>query len=142
MLDYMKPTTAALACVHALQHTDGPLDVSWKEERWFNGSVAVLALRSAHSDFDGEPITKGELMHRILNLHRSDILARNFPRSARIVAGGTAPAVMLEADDAGELFVADGQGRVFSALWHGVDVMDAYVFHRPGIRTLPIELSE
>lgn len=139
MLDDVKPATSAEAWDHALKHTEGPLDASWREERWSKGSVEVAVLRTAHTDFDGEPITKNEKMIEILNRNRRNILTGAFPRSKLIIAGGSAPAVMLEQDDAGELFVADGQGRVLSTLWNGVDYIDAYVFHRPGTRTLPIE---
>lgn len=132
-------TTAAEACGHALSYTGGPLDTTWQEERWSKGSVKVAALSTAHPDFDGVPITKNGRMSSILTRHRSDILAGTFPRSQQIIAGGPAPAVMVERDDAGELFVADGQGRVLSALWNGVEYSDAYVFNRPGTRTLPSE---
>jgi len=77
-------------------------------------------------------------MSAILTRHRSDIITGAFPRSRRIIADGPAPAVMVERDDAGELFVADGQGRVLSALWNGVEYIDVYVFDRPGTRTLPL----
>lgn len=99
--------------------------------------MKVATLRTAHSDFDGVPITKNERMSSILMRHRSKIITGSFPRSQQIVADGLAPAVMVERDDAGELFVADGQGRVLSALWHDVEYIEAYVFSRPGTRVLP-----
>ena len=30
--------------------------------------------------------------------------------------------------------IADGQGRALSALWNGIDDLDAYLFNRPSTR--------
>ena len=99
--------------------------------------MVTAVLRTPHSDFRGVPLTKGERFVDILERSRNEILTRAFPEAERIMAGGNPPAVMVERDDAGELFVADGQCRVLAALWHHVDRLEAYVFHRQGVRPLP-----
>ncbi len=137
MVEDMQPVPASEACAHALEHTKGPLDEFWQKEQWSKGPVEVVLLRTAHPDFDGVKLTKNERMADILDRSRGDILAETFPRAGRIKAGGDIPAVMLESDDTGELFVADGQGRVLTALWRSIERIDAYVFHRPGVRPLP-----
>jgi hypothetical protein len=131
----MQPVPASEACAHALEHTKGPLDESWQMEQWSKGLVEVALLRTANPDFDGLRLTKNERMADILERSRGDVVDGTFPRSQRIKVGGAIPAVMIESDDTGELFVADGQGRVFTALWHGIERIDAYVFHRPGVRS-------
>ena len=78
ILTRVEPTTAAQACGHALSHTSGPLDVTWQEERWAKGYVKVAALRTAHPNFDGVPITKNERMSTILIRHRSEIVTGSF----------------------------------------------------------------
>lgn len=129
---------AAEALAHALEHTEGPLDPSWSEEVWVRSIVSPSRLRTAHSDFRGVPITKNELLADVLNRSREDIEAGVFPEAERIRSGEEhLPAVMLEADGAGQLFVADGQCRVLCALWNGIDEIDSYVYHRPGTRELP-----
>lgn len=129
---------AAEAMAHALTHTKGPLDPSWAEEAWTRWTVSPARLRTAHSDFRGVPIEKNELLVDVLDRSREDIGAGASPEAERIRTHPTElPAVVLEADDAGELFVADGQCRVLCALWNGISEIRSFIYHRQGTRLLP-----
>jgi hypothetical protein len=132
------PVPATEAVGHARQHTERVDDGSWYRERWTRRAVDVTRLRTAHTDFRKLPITKGELMADILSRNQGKIDLGDFPEADRIKArANELPAVMIERDDAGELFVADGQCRVLSALWHHIETVDAYIYHRRGLRDLP-----
>jgi hypothetical protein len=137
-LDARRPVPSAEALDHARRHTARVDDGSWYHERWTRGAVEVGRLRTAHSDFRGAPITKQALLADVLRAHRDEIEAGTFPEADTIRTLPSAiPAVMVEVDDAGELFVADGQCRVMSGLWHQIETVEAYVYHRRGVRELP-----
>lgn len=134
----LRPVRAAEVIAHALEHTEGPLENWWLEERWSFGCVTVARLRTAHAEFRREvPLRKHELMSGVLERHRRAILEGNFPEATRILIGGTLPAVVLLRDGAGELFVMDGQCRVLTALWHGFEKIEVYVFDETRRRPLP-----
>jgi len=52
-----------------------------------------------------------------------------WPRSDDIKTGliGAAPPIHVEMCADGELFIIDGQRRVLTALWHGVQEVEGYV---------------
>lgn len=137
-LDRRRPVPAAEAIAHALQHTRRVDDGGWYRQRWTRGIVEVPRLRTAQNDFRGAEIEKQQLFTKVLDANRVAIESGGFPEAERIkTRSDEVPAVMIECDDAGELFVADGQCRVFSALWHGFETVDAYIFHRRGVRERP-----
>ncbi len=116
------------------------LDEDWKEERWCKGPVQTDRLRTAFSEKSNKDgrnrnasYVQNGLMNDILAQNRLLIGSDDFPRSKRIRNGaGQKPAIMIECDSDGEMFVVDGQGRVFAALWHGEAEIDAFIFARPG----------
>ena len=60
---------------------------------------------------------------------RSHIDEGTWPRSDDIKIGfnGTAPPIHVERCADGQLFIIDGQRRVLTALWHGIQDVEGYV---------------
>lgn len=132
-----EPVSAVEACSYALEHTKGPLDPVWSEERWSKGMVTVASLRTAHPDFRGVPIPKESLMTAVLDQLAPSVEDGSLPTAASIKAGFDLPAIMVAEDEAGGLYVLDGQCRVLTALWHHVETIPAYVFRERGRRQTP-----
>lgn len=133
----VEPISASEVCEHALRHTKGPLSPWWYEERWLAGIVDPRQLRTGHTDFRLHPLTRNERMTSILDRAREAIVDGSFPEAEYITSAATELAtIAVRRDEAGELFVVDGQCRSLTAQWQGRDQLDDFVWQETGTRTL------
>ncbi|HWL41784.1 MAG TPA: hypothetical protein VNQ73_02485 [Ilumatobacter sp.] len=111
----------------------GPLQEEFRIDAWSKAIIKTVRLRTISGDFHEPgvlwPLGKERLMTDNLESVRDRIDEGTWPRSDDIKIGlvGTAPPIHVEMCADGELFVIDGQRRVLTALWHGVQEVEGYV---------------
>jgi hypothetical protein len=111
----------------------GPLQNEFRINAWSRAIIKTTRLRTIHGDFHEPgadwPLDKERLMTDNLESVRDQIDVGTWPRSDDIKAGlnGMAPPIHVEVCADGELFIIDGQRRVLTALWHGLQEVDGYV---------------
>ena len=111
----------------------GPLQDEFRIDAWSKAIIKTARLRTISGDFQEPgvewPLGKERLMTDNLESVRNQIVEGTWPRSDDIKTGfnGTAPPIHVEMCADGELFIIDGQRRVVTALWHGVQEVEGYV---------------
>ena len=111
----------------------GPLQDEFRIDAWSKAIIKTARLRTISGDFQEPgvewPLGKERLMTDNLESVRNQIDEGTWPRSDDIKTGfnGTAPPIHVEMCADGELFIIDGQRRVVTALWHGVQEVEGYV---------------
>jgi len=135
------PIRHAVRAHDLVSNPDGTLQQEYRIDAWSKGSLKTARLRTIHGDFHGTewPLGKEQLMIANLESVRDLIEADNWPRSDDIKAGfdGGVPPVHVEMCTDGELYIIDGQKRVLTALWHGVQEIDGYVVEMDRTRPTP-----
>lgn len=111
----------------------GPLQEEFRIDAWSKAFIETARLRTTSGDFHEPgvlwPLGKERLMTDNLESVRDQIDEGTWPHSDDIKAGlvGAAPPIHVEMCADGELFIIDGQRRVLTALWHGVQEVEGYV---------------
>lgn len=114
--------------------------MSSRIDAWSKAIIKTARLRTISVDFHEPgvlwPLGKERLMTHNLESVRDRINDGTWPRSDEIKAGlvGAAPPIHVEMCADGELFVIDGQRRVLTALWHGIEEVQGYVVEMDRIR--------
>jgi hypothetical protein len=120
----------------------GQLQEEFRIDAWSKAIVKTARLRTISGDFQEPgvewPLGKERLMTDNLESVRVQIEEGSWPRSGDIKHGliGAVPPIHVEMCADGELFVIDGQRRVLTALWHGVEEVEGYVVAMDRIRTV------
>ena len=111
----------------------GSLQEEFRIDAWSKAIIKTGRLRTISGDFHEPgvvwPLGKERLMTDNLESVRDRIDEGTWPCSDDIKTGlvGAAPPIHVEVCADGELFIIDGQRRVLTALWHGVQEVDGYV---------------
>lgn len=111
----------------------GQLQEEFRIDAWSKAIIKTARLRTISGDFQEPgvlwPLGKERLMTDNLESVRDQIEEETWPRSDDIKTGliRAVPPIHVEMCADGELFVIDGQRRVLTALWHGVQEVEGYV---------------
>ncbi|MBN2445531.1 MAG: ParB N-terminal domain-containing protein [Phycisphaerae bacterium] len=107
-------------------------DREYSEDNWYLARLPLADLVAAHPEFRSEiPLTKEETYVSQWDAIRPT-LAEHWVLPYDVCTGNTCPPIVAREDDRKGLYrVWDGQRRVLSCLWHGLDDIDAYVYVEP-----------
>ena len=104
-------------------------------DNWMRCEVEPPTLRSVHGDFERDGVSvkfpKGVRFDQLLEHFRGQIDNADFPLASHIRAGWSdkPPVVVLRMIKTGELYLCDGQKRVFNACYHGESSIRALLVH-------------
>lgn len=119
----------------------GQLQEEFRIDAWSKANIKTTRLRTISGDFQEPgvewPLGKERLMTDNLESVRDRIDEGSWPRSDDIKTGlvGPHPPIHVEMCADGELFIIDGQCRVLTALWHGIQDIESYVVEMDRTRT-------
>lgn len=111
----------------------GQLQEEFRIDAWSKAFIKTARLRTISGDFHEPgvvwPLGKERLMTDNMESVRDRIEEGTWPRSDDIKTGlvGAIAPIHVEMCSDGELFVIDGQRRVLTALWHGVEELEGFV---------------
>ena len=100
-----------------------------KLDDWRRCQVTPQSIRIVHGDFRRGPLRKGRLFDDVMREVRDRIDHDNFPlaEDIRMAWPDKQPILVLHTIHNGELYVFDGEKRVFNACYHGEGAMEAFV---------------